>query len=116
MWKCFYDHYPALSIAPIVTASVLTSFSDLSPIMCGVMVVALVVVLGLFSIVGKIVRANPEERLISSLLVGLAAGLLAVTLAFAGEVANPFGIVGAAMIAAYSGPGFLKSKAAKKDS
>ena len=98
---------------PIVAASFLQTFSRLSPVAIAFIAVALVVVLSLFSVVGKFVRADPEERVGIALAVGLASGLLAVASAFAVEVANPFIILTTAMVAAYKGPEYLKAKTTK---
>ena len=96
--------------APIVAASFLHSFSDLSPLAVSLSALALVALLSLFSIVGKLVRDDPDESVKAALLIGLASGLLATVSAFAVEVANPFIILSAAMVAAYKGPVYLRKK------
>lgn len=108
-------HKPALAFfAPLVATSFLSSFSELAPGMIAAVAVALVVILSLFSVVGKLVRNDPSEKVSVAIAVGLASGLLAVASAFAIEVANPFIVLTGAMGAAYKGPEYLKSKTSNK--
>lgn len=99
---------------PIVATSFLSSFSELPPGPIALVAVALVIVLSLFSVVGKLVRNDPAEKITTALAVGMASGLLAVVSAFAIEVANPFIVLTGAMGAAYKGPEYLKAKTSNK--
>jgi hypothetical protein len=108
------NKYALAFFAPLVATSFLSTFSELSPVLIAAISVALVVVLSLFSVVGKLVRNDPNERVSVAVAVGLASGLLAVASAFAIEVANPFIVLTGAMGAAYKGPEYLKSKTEDK--
>ncbi len=104
-------HRPFLVLmAPVMAASFLRSYSEMEAPAIATASVALLVLICFFAWVGKLLRGDPNESTGLALVFGLAAGILAVATAFWGEVANPFAVVLAVILAALKGPVYLKEK------
>ena len=99
-----------LPAIPVVAAAGLSRFKDLSPSIVSLLVFLLACLLTLAAVVGKIMRKDPQEKMLDAIFVGLFAGLLSIIVAFATDVGNLWGVFGLALVAALKGPVFIKSK------
>ena len=99
-----------IAMLPALAAMGLSLFSDMPPWLITLLVVALALLLALAAVVGKIIRNDPDEKMVHALLIGLFAGALSIIVAFATEVGNLWGVASFALVASLQGPKFVKSK------
>lgn len=101
-------------VAPIIAASLLASWSDLSSLQISIAIIGLIILILFFSVVGKLLRDDPDELWRVAIVFGLGSGVLSVILAFLGKIADPFAIMAVAIVASLRGPGYLKEQIEKK--
>lgn len=97
-----------LAGSPVLLASSLSAFSSLPAWAITLLVLALVLVLSLFSVVGMMLRNDPEETPQQALLFGMASSLLALAMAMASGSTNPWVLLVIVMGAALAGPIMLR--------
>ncbi len=66
-----------------------------------------VMVMCLFGYIGKLLRNNPKENILNSIIISIGAGIVALVLAFATEVGNLWMVALACIFAALTGPTYI---------
>lgn len=94
----------------LTMAASISAVSDLHPWVIALLVVALVLVIALFSAVGALLREDPKETIWHGFLYGMTSALLAMATVLATGISNIWQIVVAVMLGALGGPIALKLK------